>query len=375
MIKIVDQIEIQWRSLLNSDYPDLMAQTHESLIKWLLGADLERFDQLSPEQLAIASQAMDYRYRILKQRYLGSSPEKAYQNLITRLGSIVLLRNKIRTHVALSRDRQRAVADVLQEVIQELLNSDRYIQEQIKWIGQCSTEKKINNALLLTTIEEYCLRPIRNQPLLVYRFVNYLRRSQKGGMTHVPEKETIKIVSEELGGEDDDTSMNLLDHQAIVKYQDYQEWEEQQQLRTEVKDQFIKYLKQKVGADAAYWLELYLQGKSQDNIAQIMNLPIKQIYRLREKVSYHAINVFAIKAQPGLVANWLQTSIQDSFGLTPQQWEKLLNKLTPVQKQIVEKLKENQSITTISAELKLKNQQIMSEWSKLYLAAQSLRST
>ncbi len=66
---------------------------------------------------------MEYRLRILRQRYLGVGPERAYRNLMQRLGNLVLLRNKIRTWVALSRDRTSTVVDVLQEVIQELLTS------------------------------------------------------------------------------------------------------------------------------------------------------------------------------------------------------------------------------------------------------------
>lgn len=85
---------------------------------------MQRFEVLSSKELDIAQQAMEYRYRILRQRYLGIARERAYRNLITRLGSLVTLRNKIQTWVALSRDRQRTVLDVLQEVIQELLQSD-----------------------------------------------------------------------------------------------------------------------------------------------------------------------------------------------------------------------------------------------------------
>ncbi|MDA0211193.1 MULTISPECIES: hypothetical protein [unclassified Desertifilum] len=37
-----------------------------------------------------------------------------------------------------------------------------------------------------------------------------------------------------------------------------------------------------------------------------MNLKIVEVYRLREKVSYHAKSIFALKTKPELVANWLQ---------------------------------------------------------------------
>lgn len=372
---LAQELAGEWRSRLINDFPDQKPATRESIIRWLLGEDLERFDALSPSQLAIVKQAMDYRYRILQQRYLGVRPERAYRNLTTRLGSLVLLRNKIRTWVALSRDRQRAVVDVLQEVLQELLQGDRYIQQQIAWISKCTTDTRLKEALLLTSVEEYCLRPIRNQPLLVYRFVNYLRRSQRSGLTHVPEGEGVRLVSAEVTLDETDAPMSLLDSQAMSEYQDNQAWEEQYSARTAVKQEFENYLAENVSEEAREWVRLYLQGLSQEAIAQKMNLPINQVYRLREKVSYHAVRVFALKTQPELVANWLQTSLQENnLGLTPTQWQQYWEKLTQRQRQLLEKLKAGHSVEAIAKDLGLKTHQVMGEWSKLYLAAQALRS-
>ncbi len=374
MVKLADELEQYWQSRLVNDYPDQSPAIRKSIVRWLLGDNLERFDTLMPNQLAIAKQAMDYRYRILRQRYLGVSAEQAYRNLTTRLGSLVTLRNKIRTWVSLSRDRQRAVVDVLQEVIQELLNSDRYIQKQIAWIAECTDDIRLRDALLLTSIEEYCLRPIRNQPLLVYRFVNFLRRSQRGGMTHVPEGDTVRLVSEEVTPDETDSPVSLLDNQAVADYQDTQAFEEQQTLRMSVSKEFEAYLSENLGPDAAKWLRLYLQGQSQDAIASALNKPVKEVYRLREKISYHAIRVFSVKEKPELVANWLETSLEEhSFGLTPNQWQEYLESLTPFQHQLLEKLKAHQTPEAIAKDLNLKINQVIGEWSKLYLAAQALR--
>ncbi|MGB3695657.1 MAG: HetZ-related protein 2 [Spirulinaceae cyanobacterium] len=375
MTKLASQLEETWRDRLQEDYPQQNPQRLQSIVRWLLGEDLKRFEGLAPNQTRIVRQAMDYRYRILQQRYFGVAPTQAYRNLITRLGSLVMLRNKIRTWVALSRDRQRAVADVIQEVIQEMLNSDRYVQKQIAWIAECTTEERLRDTLLLTTIEEYCLRPIRNQPLLVYRFVNFLRRSQKGGMTQVPQGDIIRLISEELTLEASDSPVSLLDSQAITDWQDTQDWEEQQVQRSNIKREFEKYLEDNISSTAALWLQLYLQGRSQDAIAKILELPIKQVYRLREKVSYHAIKVFALKGKPELVANWLEISLKEhNLGLTPKQWEEFVQNLNPIQHKLIEALQDEQSFEAIAQSLNWKLYQVMGEWSKIYLAAQSLRS-
>jgi len=364
-----------WLSRLKTDFPKQSPQANDSITQWLLGDPVGRLDELPDSDLAIARKAMDYRYRILQQRYLGTPPQRAYQQLIQRLGSLFLIRSKIRTWVSLSRDRHRSVMDVLQEVLQEMIQSDRHIQSQIRWIGECTNDRRLRNALMLTSVEEYCLRPIRNQPLLVYRFVNYLRRSQKAGMTQVPGGDLIRLVSEEIVPDASDNPVSLLDDEAISQYQDQELWKEQYILRNNVKQEFLDYLRETVGEDASRWLELHLQGQTQEAIAQTMEMPIKQVYRLREKISYHAIRGFGLKSHPELVMTWLGTSLQEhSLGLTPQQWEKFWHNLTPAQQNMLNKMKQGESMEAIAQAQNTKASQLLSEWSKLYFAAQSIRS-
>jgi hypothetical protein len=235
---------------------------------------------------------MAYRYRILKNRYLGQAPERAYRSLLTRLGSQVVLQNKIRTLVALSRDRRRQTVEVLQEFLQDLLQRDCYLQQQMAAIAKSTDDVCLRHALLFTAIEEYCLRPVRNQPLVLYRMINYMRRLSPGGVTQVPKSGEIRIVFAQIPTEDSDRSFNLLDAQAIGQYREQEEAADQQSEREEVKQQLSKYLEQKLGSVAVKWLNLYLQGQSQQAIAQQLNLTTKDVYRLREKVCYHATRLF-----------------------------------------------------------------------------------
>ena len=184
------------------------------------------------------------------------------------------------------------------------------------------------------------------------------------------------MVSEEIATDSDDTALSLLDVQAMVDYQAQQDDLQQKVARQEVKQQFSSYLHEKLDATAAEWLELYLQGHSQDAIAQKLSMPVQKVYRLREKVSYHAIQVFTLKEQPDLIFAWLKTSLKDhNLGLTPTQWQQFWSELSPQQQHILERLKEGQGIDAIAQELKLKPKQVLSEWAKLYLAAQNLRSS
>jgi hypothetical protein len=365
-----------WQVRLAADCPKQTSATHASVIQWLIGEHPDRLDDLDHRELLLAKQAMDYRYRILLERYIGVAPQQTYKRLMQRLGSLFLIRSKVKTWVAQSRDRQRSVMDVLGEVIQDMLQSDRHLQQQMAWIGKCTPSAQLRNTLILTSLEEYCLRPIRNQPLLVYRFVNYLNRSQRGGLTNVPAGEMVRMLSEEIAPDADDAPLSLLDNQALRHYQEQEDFEQLQRQRIDVQREFEAYLYDEVEPLAVDWLKLYLQGQTQDQIAQNLGVPIKQIYRLREKVSYHAVQVFSLKVQPDLVMDWLGTSLQEhNLGLNPTQWETFCATLSPSELQLIQAFQDTPSPEAVADRLGGKKSQVVRDWGKLYLAAQALRNT
>ncbi len=364
-----------WLSRLREDFPGQPQSTCKSVVSWLLGESPDRLLTMTEADLGIAHRAIEYRYCILQQRYWNVSPEEGYQRLIRRLSSLFLIRNKIKTWIALSRDRRRTVVDVIQEVIQEMMRSDRHLAQQLQWISTCTQSSRLRNLLMLATIEEYCLRPIRNQPLIIYRFVNYLRRSQKGGMTQVPTGELIRLISDEIATTEGDDSLSLLDVEAWNQYQDQQSDLEQQSMRHQVKTSFTNYLSRNLDDNAARWLDLHLKGLSQEQIAQTLGLPIQQVYRLREKISYHAVRIFALKEQPTLVLGWLKTSLQEhNFGLTPTQWDRFCQGLSAEERAILTAYKENQPLDELARRLGLKSRQIQAQWVQIYLNAQELRT-
>ncbi len=374
MTKVIDKITTKWQTQIETECSGQNATTQASILNWLLGEDPAKLETLDLDRLKIADRAIDYRLRILLQRYLGLPPERAYKNLMQRLGGLAVLRDKIRAWLAQSGDRQRQVIDVLQEIIQEMLQGDKYIQQQIAWIGQCTRNPRLRDTLLFASIEEYCLRPIRNQPLIAYRFVNYLRRSQKGGVTNVPQGDLVKLVSDEIIG-DNDSTLSLLDKQAQENYHQEQEWAQTQFTRNRVKEELHAYLVEHLGKEAGLWLDLYLQGKTPESIAIVLKMDIKQVYRLREKINYHTLKVFAIKAEPELVSQWLQISLQEhNLGLTLSQWEQFCGGLDSKQREIMLGLKAGTSVEAIAKSLQIKTNQVMGIWGQLYLAAQEIRT-
>jgi DNA-binding NarL/FixJ family response regulator len=55
------------------------------------------------------------------------------------------------------------------------------------------------------------------------------------------------------------------------------------------------------------------------------------------------------------------------------QWQEYLESLTPEQQKLLEQLKAGKPMEAIAKDLNLKINQVIGEWSKLYLAAQALR--
>jgi hypothetical protein len=370
-----DTMAEDWLSRLQEDLPDQPRSVCQSIVLWLLGESPERLATLADTELAIAHQAIEYRYRILQQRYWNVSPEQGYQRLVKRLSSLFLIRSKVKTWISLSRDRRRTVVDVIQEVIQEMMRSDRHLAQQIAWISTCTQNSRLRNLLMLASIEEYCLRPIRNQPLIIYRFVNYLRRSQKGGMTQVPTGELIRLVSDEIASHDSEESLSLLDIEAWNQYQEEQSAIEQQSLRSQVKTSFVNYLSRNLDDTAARWLELHLNGLSQEQIAQTLGVPVQQVYRLREKISYHAVRIFALREQPAMVLGWLKTSLSDhNFGLTPAQWDQFWQGLSAADRAILTSYRDSQPTEVVARQLGLRVRQVQAQWVQLYLQAQELRA-
>jgi hypothetical protein len=295
-----------WDNRLAQDFPKLSAAIRESIVRWLMGNSEQATS--SSSSLEHIEQMREYRYRILQQRYLEVNSTRAFRNLITRLASSVVLRNKIRAWVAVSRDRKRTVIDVLEEVIQELLQGDRHLEEEIKWIAECTANRTLRNAMLLTAAEEYCLRPIQNQPLIAYRFINYMKLTTRGGLTYIPSKESIRIVSHEVINDDNDNFVSLVDYQSNNQENNPQHIQGKEDIQTVVQEQFAQYLESHIGPNAKEWLKLYLQGYKPNEIAQALNLSSQQVFRLREKIAYHAKNIFSSKLHPELISDWLDAS-------------------------------------------------------------------
>jgi DNA-binding NarL/FixJ family response regulator len=193
-------------------------------------------------------------------------------------------------------------------------------------------------------------------------------------MTQVPSAELIQLISEEIGTDDADGTLSLLDFEALDRYEAQKEYEAQQFARQAVKQQFADYLSDKLGDTAVQWLELHLQGYAQDSISRQLGLNVREAYRLREKISYHAIRIFTIKEQPDLVFSWLKTSLQQhNLGLTLTEWDVFWCDLSEDQQTLLNLFKSGHSVDEVAQSFELTPKQVTSKWAELYLLAQEVR--
>lgn len=366
----------EWRSRLDETCSDQPEKVRSSILQWLLGENPERLNQLSPAEQRLVCGGLNYRYRILTERYLRVSPEKAHELLMRRFASLTQIGQKVFALVEQSRDRQRTIMQVVEEVIQEMLENDRHLQNQCQWIHHCTPIPRLRSLLLFTALEEYGLRSVHNLPLILYRIYNHLKRSQRGGLTQVPSNQLIHLSSEQLFGGTEDEYFNVLEPQAIFQHEREQAELELNGYRRNVQKDFEQHLAQELDDTAVQWFRLYMKGYTQEVIAKTLQIPIKKIYRLREKISYHAIRIFSLRIKPDLVAEWLHTSLQEhGLGLTPQQWIIYRQTLSSRQCEILDALKAGETFETIAVKYKTSTNQIMGEWARLFFAAQELRNS
>jgi hypothetical protein len=171
------KLEKDWHNRLLQENSHLDSDERQSIIGWLFGEELEPLKTLTPRQVAVAERVMSYRYEILRRRYLKVEPKQAYCNLLDRLGYLCLSCCKVRYWVSTSKEKKKAALTLIGAAIEEMLRSDRYLQNQIVWIASQTKNRALQNALLLSTIEEYCSRSLGNRPTIARKIIYYLQQN------------------------------------------------------------------------------------------------------------------------------------------------------------------------------------------------------
>lgn len=126
-----NQLQSFWESRLLRDNPQITADRRKSLIHWLLGNNLDRLEQLTPQEVVQTNQRIDYRYQILCQRYLNEEPLGAYCHLMSQLGSLSYCCPKLQHWSIRRKESQKTLVLTLQAMIQDILANDHYMQKKL----------------------------------------------------------------------------------------------------------------------------------------------------------------------------------------------------------------------------------------------------
>jgi hypothetical protein len=176
---IKTKLEKDWHERLVQENSGLDSDKRQSIICWLLGEELKSFETLTPRQVAVAERVMNYRYEMLRRRYLNVEPKQAYCNLLERLGYLCFSCCQVRSWVCASQERKKTAFTLLSAAIEDMLKSDRYLQSQVVWIASQTKDRGLQNGLLLSSIEEYCSRSLRNRPVIACKIIYYLQNCWK----------------------------------------------------------------------------------------------------------------------------------------------------------------------------------------------------
>ena len=152
MANTIDELRSQWQQRLSKECPERTCRDRQSILDWLFG-EYPQWGSSTP-QLAVFNKNIDDRFGILYHRYLNQPPTRAYKNLMCRAIDLLKISALVEFQTPLSQADRRTILDTAEKVVLDMLQSDRYIQRQIRWIAHC-TDSPLRDTLLFASLEEY----------------------------------------------------------------------------------------------------------------------------------------------------------------------------------------------------------------------------
>ncbi|MEM8603016.1 MAG: hypothetical protein AAGF24_04195 [Cyanobacteria bacterium P01_H01_bin.121] len=152
-------------------------------------------------------------------------------------------------------------------------------------------------------------------------------------------------------------------------------------LRDRVLNELVDYLRSQGHEDCIDYLVLRLQDLQAPEIDEILGLTSRERDYLQQRFKYH-VEKFARLHQWKLVHHWLGADLNQNLGLSPQQWQTFLGRLTEPQ-QILLELKKAQnypgnqmpvSDDAIAKRLKCTPKQLQKRWYKILDLAWQVRN-
>lgn len=144
-------------------------------------------------------------------------------------------------------------------------------------------------------------------------------------------------------------------------------------LRDSVITELMNYLEERQQQDCANYFALRLQDLPANEIEAVLGLTARQRDYLQQRFKYHLIR-FALSHHWELVHQWLEADLERNFGLTPQQWQQLQDKISPQQLQLLQLKQKGLAEGAIAQTLGHTPTQLQKQWSKLLEQAWEIRN-
>ena len=144
-------------------------------------------------------------------------------------------------------------------------------------------------------------------------------------------------------------------------------------LRQAVVDELIAYLRDRNQEECVNYLVLRLKDLSASEIEKVLGLDARQRDYLQQRFKYHLIR-FALLHRWELVHQWLDVDLERDLGLTPRQWESLLNQLGPEITKLVELKRSGSDDRTVAQAMGISASQVQKLWFKLLETAWEIRN-
>ena len=167
MVNLTIKLDELWKTGLSADY----RREHHSITAWLEGCPETDHKSLSSEK---TTQLINYRYGILKKRYLNKSFQEGYQSLIKRLSIIILNYPPIERKFKYSANHQQFIFSLTGQMLDYMLKHDPEVQKTLDWVGKCTHHPNLRAAFVLASLEEYFCQSVNHKPLLIHCLRHFL---------------------------------------------------------------------------------------------------------------------------------------------------------------------------------------------------------
>ena len=255
--------------------------------------------------------------------------------------------------------RLTAIEDFLQGFYVEALKAFR---RECQMPAEYSPRAMLELAEYMAFVERYGKRRIplprgRSQQLVILRAQTFARQT--------PPETSIDMERAAESGSFDGESYTWDDAsvQQVREHMGAQEKSEvmDSALRTSVVDGLVDYLTEKKQQDCIDYLALRLQDLPASEIEQVLGLTARQRDYLQQRFKYHLLR-FAMLHRWELVHQWLDADLDKDLGLTPAEWDLLLQRLDEKGRMVLKLKQEGVDDRTIAQTLGVTITQAQKLW-------------